>query len=209
VVAQLRMTITPVSSTEVDVDQEVLDGMSGETAGASQTMLIHEAMRDEFRLTYDRRWYITGDYPTRLTLRLLDRGELIAQCHISPVSKKAAERQSTLEEYQRDVQFALGERFGELTNASQWEDARGQRVYCVAARGKVDELPIVWRYYLMAHPHGQRVAIAFTVEEGLAARLGDLDQNLVRGLEILEAETGEKLDTASRKNPRARATNPR
>ena len=35
-------------------------------------------------MLHDRRWHVTVDRPELTVLRLVDRGELIAQCNISP-----------------------------------------------------------------------------------------------------------------------------
>ena len=71
--------------------------------------------------------------------------------------------------------------------AKQSTDARGQTIYRVVVQGKVETVPIEWRYYLVSHPSGRRVAVAMGFEEGLAGRVGDADLRLVSGLDLKAA----------------------
>jgi hypothetical protein len=119
-------------------------------------------------------------------MRMVDRGDLVAQCNISPVVRRSAKKYTTIEQYQNDVRHSLGKTFGRLVKASQWTDSHGQLVYNLVIHGQVEKLPIEWRYYLIAHPGGRRVAIAFTVEGDFIRRLADADRELVDTIQLSE-----------------------
>ena len=68
----------------------------------------------------------------------------------------------------------------------------------VRVKGQVEALPIEWRYYLLAHESGRRVALAFTVEESLLAQFGDADLTLVRSIEFVPPAPDGRLETGSR-----------
>jgi hypothetical protein len=160
--------------------------------------LLYESRRGRFRLTYDRRWYVTADEPRLAVFRFVDRGDLIAQCRVSPVAAKSPDRPITLEKFQKDVRYSLGDHFLQFVQATQWRDNSGSQVFRVRVKGEVKELPIEWRFYLVAHASGRRVALAFTVEEGLAKRFGDADRRLVESIAILPPETDDRLEAAHR-----------
>jgi hypothetical protein len=134
---------------------------------------------------YDRRWHVTRDEPELAVLRLIDRGELIAQCNISPLAKLPAETRFTLEDFQSDVEHVLGERFARFESAAERKTQSGLRLLRVVAAGTASDLPIEWRYYLAIDPEGRRVALTFTMESNLAERFADSDQMIVESLEML------------------------
>ncbi len=139
---------------------------------------------------------------------MIDRGDLIAQCNVSPLADRSAEKPLSLAQYRHDVEHALGERFDRILTVAEWTDDHGQLVYRVVAHGEVEKLPIEWRYYLIAHPSGSRTAIVFTVEAPLAERFDDADRQLVDTLQIGRSnrnQPGKKLApaTADKSNPAA------
>ncbi len=86
----------------------------------------------------------------------------------------------------------------------QWADAAGNRVFRVVAQGEVKELPIQWRYYLIASKSGRRLALSFTLEGPLAERLGDADRRLVAAVELLDTKPSVQdatPETASKPSP--------
>ena len=128
---------------------------------------------------------MTRDEPELAVLRFVDRGELIAQCNISPLSKLPAETRFTLEEFQSDVEHVLGERLTHFDSAAERKTANGLRLLKVVAEGTASDLPIEWRYYLAIDPEGRRVALTFTMESSLVDRFADADSMMIESLELL------------------------
>jgi hypothetical protein len=180
VVAKLRLKIVPLDSSETLSDAALADVATD--AVPARERLEHTAASDGFRFLCDRRWYVTGDERDLIVLRMVERGDLIAQCNISPVAPRSPERRISLAQYQIEVKHTLGDDFGRVLSVGQWTDQAGQLVYRVTVGGEVNGLPIEWRYYLIHHPDGRRVALAFTVEAELAERLGTSDRELVNSL---------------------------
>ena len=202
VVAKLKMQIEPLEVAEHLTD-EALAKISTE-ATPLLTRLVHLGPREDFRLTHDRHWYVTNDEPSVTVFRRIHRGELVTQCNISELPRKSAERHISLAEFRKDIRFALGDRFGKFVEAGQWADKAGNRVFRVVAQGEVEELPIEWRYYLIASKSGRRLAISFTVEGPLTERLGDADRRLVAAVELLDAKPSvldATPETASKPSP--------
>ena len=100
---------------------------------------------------------VTEDEPKLTVLRLVDRGELVAQCNISPLPK--LEKPIPLAEFQRDVERSLGKNFGKFVAAGQTINETGYAVFRVVVHGEVGGLPIEWIYYLVQDRTGKRVSL--------------------------------------------------
>jgi hypothetical protein len=136
----------------------------------------------QFRFRYDRRWYVTGDEPKLAALRMVDRGELLAQCNLSALPN--VKKPVTLAEFQRDVERSLGRNFGRFTSASQVVNESGYAVFRVVVQGTISELPIEWIYYLVQDRQGHRVSLAFSLEQSLRERFADADRHVVEALRL-------------------------
>lgn len=125
-----------------------------------------------------------------LTMRYVDRGELVAQCNVSAPPDIEPGKQPTLAAFQKEIQNGLDKNFGQFVQASESVNSVGHVIYRVVAEGKVSDLPIQWRYYLVADDQGRQAVFAFTLESELAAQLGDADQELIASLEFADRPGG-------------------
>ncbi len=154
--------------------------------------LAYRSAQGDWQFTYDRCWHVYRDHPAGAVLRMMDRGELIAQCNVAGLPKLPADKPVTLEKFQGDVRQALGKSFGKFVEADDWRDDAGQQVFRVTARGTVAELPIQWDYYLLHDRQGRRVVFTFTVEDKLVERLGPADRALVGSFRFAEASVASR-----------------
>ena len=182
-VARVQIKITPKAEYDA-LSDKVVNGLALNPAGA--TKLQHESHQGGWTVAHDRRWFITADRHDLTVLRMIDRGEYLSQCKVSPLPKTAAEKQITLEKFQEDVRRTLGDSFGEFTEASQGVNDANYRVYRIVARGTVSDLPIQWSYYMLSDEHGHQVVLAFSVEGKLVEQFGQIDRELVAAVRFLE-----------------------
>jgi hypothetical protein len=120
-----------------------------------------------------------------LTMRYVDRGELVAQCNVSSLAEVDPGKIPTLAKFQQDIEKALDKNFGQFIQASEAMSSSGHAIYRVVAEGKVSDLPIQWRYYLVADREGRQAVFAYTLESELARQLGDADQELVSSVQFI------------------------
>jgi len=158
--------------------------------------LLFESPSLGFRVKHDRQWYVTAERREAITFRRVDGGNLVAQCTLTALPPKSAGRQTSLEQFQKDITFSLGKNFGELVSSRQWQNAAGLYCYEVIARGLVEELPVEWHYYLLAPESGNRVSAAVTIEKPMLERVASADRELVESLQLFPAtpatQTAEK-----------------
>jgi hypothetical protein len=196
VVAKLLLKVTPIAES-VHLTPEVIAQLP--TPSRDLSLLEYEAPSHTFGLEYDRQWFVTSDEPNVAILRMIERGELVAQCNISAIL--TVQKQLTLSGYQQEIQNSLGKNFGQFVKASENESAEGYRVFRVVAEGTVSGLPIQWIYYLVASADGQQQAsLAFTLEPSLVERFGSADADLLAHLRFKTPPAKE----AARKSVRSR-----
>ncbi len=184
-VAKLIVGIRPLEKSKT-LTPEVLAAVPQETSPVLLD-LGYTPPGGQFRFQHDRRWYVTGDEPKLAVLRMVDRGELVAQCNISalPAVKKAV----TLAEFQHDVERSLDKNFGQFVAATQTVNEAGYAVFRVVVHGEVGGLPIEWIYYLVQDRQGRRVSLAFTLEQNLQERFAATDRAIVAALRLTDPPT--------------------
>jgi hypothetical protein len=148
-------------------------------------MLQLEPAKQGYRVTHDRRWIVTNKGRESTTLRRVERGEVLAHCTITTLPPRSAGRQTTLDEFERDIRLALKEKFGELVASRQWTNSFGHHCLEVVVRGTAEEVPIEWHYYLVFPESGHRVSIAVTIQGEMVDRLASADRTLVNSVELL------------------------
>jgi hypothetical protein len=183
VVAKLELQVTPASEV-AELSDRALAGLELATDGAAPPLQF-ESTTGGFAFLYEPRWQIVGSKDDSVVMRLVDRGELIAQCNVSMLPKLNVEQPLTLEMFQKEVQQSLGKNFGLFERAAERKTAAGLRLLHVVAIGTVSELPITWHYYLLVGKDGQRAAVSFTMENSVADRFAGADQLVVDGFRLL------------------------
>lgn len=184
VVAKVIVHLTPLDKS-THLNEHAIADLPAHSVTAKS--LVYWPKNAAYQLQYERRWFVTSEQRELTVLRLLDRGEYVAQCNLSELPSAAGnERQQsiTLEEFQRDVQQALGKKFGQFVQATEAEGPGQVRTLRVAVQGEEADLPIRWIYYLMIGPQGSRLSLAFTLEDKLVDRFGSSDQELVARLRL-------------------------
>jgi hypothetical protein len=186
VVGKLTLEISPAGPAQLPPDE--LRSLTSEATPA-QTLL---EVRDEptgLRLLHNRAWFVTSHERERLILRRIDEGGFLAQCNVIIRPEHQQGRQPTMADFEREVRYSLGERFEALVTAGEWTNAAGLRCYRLLIHGRVDDLPMEWRYYLASPPSGRSVALVFSVEPHLADRLGEDDTAIVESVQLPPAPT--------------------
>ena len=144
------------------------------------------------QLTHDRCWFPTDRTRDHDEFHRLDRGQDIGLCKISPQPQVGVAKLPTLEQFQGIVQKLLGENFGEFLDLSQAETPAHLRILRVKAKGKDNDVPMRWFYYLVSDPEGRQVTFAFRVEEKWLEQFGRADEQFVHSLRFVEKKEVKK-----------------
>lgn len=182
-VAKLRLNIKPIESSE-HLTTETLASL-GAPRRTRLDMLRLDKPRQGFRILHDRHWFITSAERESTSLRRVAGGDVVAQCTISTLPARSAGRQVTLEQFERDIRYALKEDFGELVSSRQWTNAFHHHCLDVVVRGTAEGVPVEWHYYLVAPETGSRVSVVVTIDGHMVERLGAADRQLVNAIQLV------------------------
>jgi hypothetical protein len=185
-VAKLRMNVKPIESSE-HLSADVIAALRAPEKQPSR-MLELVAAEQGYRVIHDRGWFVTSTERERTTLRRVVGNDLVAQCTITKLPAKSEGRQTTLEEFERDIRFSLGKNFGQLVASRQWTNAFKHRCLEVVVRGTAEEVPVEWHYYLVFPENGHRVSVVATIDGQMVQHLAAADRRLVNAIQLVPIE---------------------
>lgn len=192
-VTKLRLVAAPVASA-VEVSDKSLADISLDAQPGDTYLQLHSA-KGGYEIIHDRRWRVMVDRHDVAVMRLIDRGDLIAQCNVSRLPQLPAGEQLTIEGFQEDVRKTLGKNFGQITEASQQLTESGIRVLRVVVSGNASDLPIQWTYYHLSDDSGNRASLVLTIEASLVERFAAVDRELISGFRFLATSDSGKTPT--------------
>jgi len=197
VVAKVRLVVgkTP----RKDHFDEKLVRQISEVSKPLEHKLLYDAQEQGFRFLHDTAWYVTAEQRDLLSLRCLQEGDLTAHCNVSTLPARSEGRQTTLEQFERDIRESLGDHLESVTASTQWKTAHGHDCLGIVAIGTFEEVPVQWRYYLLAGDGLPRVSLAVTLEQSQIERFADADRQIIETLELVPRPVA---STATKKNSR-------
>lgn len=181
----IQMTRAVVEQPDVLSDFNLEQVPSGEEIPLPLLQLHHADVRDRFDLAYDRDWHITADTTEHFVMRLMVRGDWLAQVTITPWSRAKEGEHMSADAFHDAMS----------SNTPGWEEEQvlqsgevpleGNRwCYRLSALGQLDETKTMQIFYLIASPKGEQVVITFTMRQAQAEAFGDRDLSLVGGFDF-------------------------
>jgi hypothetical protein len=149
---------------------------------AKKSALWHREAKGRYELTYARDWQTVARDDDHLVLRLLDRGDFVAQATVT-CWKKAADKHLSGDEFKDAMTESLGWQQEKLLVAKEEDPTqKGYWIYRVEGEGKLNGQEARQNFYLVAGPHGEQVVVAFTMTPNQVQKLAEKDLELVRNI---------------------------
>ena len=197
IVAKVSILLEPVDHASNITSAQVKQ--ASDFSRPLQRDLMFDALAQGFRFKHRASWYVTAEQREVVSLRCMHNGDLLAHCNISTLPARSEGRFTSLDQFERDVRTSLGDNLESITASTHWTTPRGYECLGVVASGKVQEVPIEWRYYLISAEGLPRVSLAVTVQESLLRQFNDGDRQLVDTLELLtKTATAKRIEKISR-----------
>ena len=183
VVARVRVTLSPLKDSE-PLSSKKLQGIPLASNPAVLQMAYVPPAKD-LRFYHNRDWFVFHNDGRLLMMRLVQNGELLAQCNMHRLDKSTPGEHPSFENFRDGVQKALGDKFKKFQRASKITHEKGYALYQVIAEGENANLPILWKYYLVADKEGHQIMFTFTLESALADVLTEQDISMLSTFEFL------------------------
>lgn len=182
--AELTVTRTPVAAGPKDLDAVAgklpADGKVPEAA----TQLRYADPAGRFTLAYSRDWYFVVASDTHLVLRLVAKGELIAQATVTEWKKPqpAADFEAAAKAFREATARQPGWEAEKLIEEGLVPAGPGRKVYRLAAAGKQDGQPVVQAFHLVVGPNGEHLAVTTVSRQDVAGKVDGRDAALVTAI---------------------------
>lgn len=160
--------------------------------------LVYQSPTGGFSFEYDPAWYITAEERDLFSFRYLHDHQLAAHCNLSVLPPRSEGRQTTLDEFERDVREALGEKLETVSASTEWKTPLEYRCLGVIANGTVKDVPIQWRHYLVAADDCPRLSLAVTLEQSQGAKFADAERQMIDSLRLEPVEGPSPAATADK-----------
>ncbi len=144
--------------------------------------LRHADPKGRYSLVYSRVWHITGLTDQHLILRLLDRGEFIAQATVMAWKKADPGKHTPADEFKKATNATPGWSAGRILEDTETTTPDGRWLYRIVAEGKMDGLPVVQSFSIVAGPQGDQTAIIVSMKPEKAKAVGTRDRELLNAL---------------------------
>lgn len=145
---------------------------------------------DRYDVAFGRDWQVVARTADHTVLRLLDRGDFLAQVTITPWRKAEAGKHLSLDDFRQALLETPGFQMEDIAKPAESTE-NGRYVCHLEAVGQMDGVRVVQSYYLVVHPTGEQVILAFTMKPQAAAKVGGRDLVIVQSLDF-PAARGEK-----------------
>ena len=146
--------------------------------------LLHQDPKGRYTLHYQRDWQLVGETDQHLILRLMDRGDFVAQATVTPWKPARPGGRLTPDEFKQALARTPGWQPQQELQAGELPLEPGHWGYRVSVQGALDGVNVVQNFYLVAGPNGDQVVVAFTMTPGQAQRIGTRDLSLVGSLTL-------------------------
>jgi hypothetical protein len=153
-----------------------------------QQRLKFESDKGSYRITYDPRWKLIAGESDSAIMRFIDRGDLLTQCTVVLLPRRAANQPLTLKKYKAEIGKVIEEDDkAKLVRADELTTDNGLTALSVVVAGEEEELPVNWIYYHVSDNQGRQITFVFTLAETAAGRVAGAAKQLVDEFKFLGA----------------------
>jgi hypothetical protein len=157
---------------------------SGLDAPIGMTAIIYRDPQNRFEMTHPREWRMTSAAEPHTTMRLVERGDLVAQANITPLERAKPGEHMVPADFKDKMMASPGWQPGQVLEESEIKGRADRFVYRLSVGGAIDDKQIVQTFYLVACAGGEQAVVAFQTEQQKTAKLAGRDLVFVEGLEL-------------------------
>ena len=146
--------------------------------------LAHRDPKGRFQLLHARDWHVIGQTDHHLVMRLLDRGDFVAQATLTHWTNAGPGKHISPEDFEKLAERGANWKIEQVTDRTPVPTDADRWVYRISARGELDGSPVVQHFYVVAAATGDQMIVTFTMRPAGASRLGTRDLELVNAIDF-------------------------
>ena len=138
-------------------------------------------------LIYEPRWKMITQEQEAALLRFIDGKDLLTQCNVVLLPRRAANKPLTLEQYKREIsKIADKDKNAKLVSAEKTRLEGGETCMRVVVKGLEHGVPIQWYYYNVSAFDGRQIAFVFTLESSVSSRVSSIAKQMVKEFRFID-----------------------
>jgi hypothetical protein len=167
-------------------DVKLVSVPAGFDVPAPLSQLEYRDPKGRFELAHGRGWQTVGQTDEHLILRLMEKGDYVAQVTITPWTADPAGKHLSPDEFKEAMARTPGWEMEQELQVGEVPLPKGDDrwVYRVSALGKMDGLAVMQNFYLVAGPGGKQVVLLFTLTPKKAQKLADRDLSMACSIDF-------------------------
>jgi len=184
--ARLQVQISPLDAPTNLTDETIKALNLNPNEGVLR--LRYENAKGPWRFHHPRSWYMIEDQPTKTLLRMLDKGNLVAQCNIVAMPKTDPKTPTTLRKFTEELVKGLEKNSTKVVAADETINSAGYHELHVILDGIVKaekEVPLRWVYFLLTDKNGYQAVIVFVIEAEQLSQFGDSDEKILDSFRMI------------------------
>jgi hypothetical protein len=172
-----------------------------------QQRLKFVSNRGMYQINFDPRWKLIAGEDDSAIMRFIDQGDLLTQCNVVLLPRRAANQPLTLKQYKTEIAKVIeADENALVVKAGDETTATGLKALRVIVSGEEDGLPVNWIYYHVASKDGRQITFVFSLAESVAGRVTGAAQQLVDEFRFLRVPEKVARKTNQYRSP-AKKTN--
>lgn len=158
-------------------DQKVIESAINEPLPTAKNLRFESPWN--IGLEHPRHWHMAMINEKAAIFRLIDDGNLIAQCDLAPIPPAKPGEHLSEAIFVADIQKALGDRVKSISKGEVISTTDGRYVYRTAASGSQGDQQLVWIFYLITDPSGRQATLSVSVDATLVEALANREREFL------------------------------
>jgi hypothetical protein len=178
------MTRSLVPQPETLTDASLVSVPSGFSLPEPLTFLEYRDPKERFELGYAREWQVVAQMENRLVLRLMERGDFVAQATITYWTPAPKGQHLSEEEFKTAMTNMPGWLVEKELQSGEVPSGGNRWVFRYSTLGKMDGMAVVQNFYLVAASSGEQIVVAVTLTPKKVEQLGSRDLALAGSIDF-------------------------
>jgi hypothetical protein len=182
ITARIRLLRQPAKASGRLGDQKVIDAAANEPQATAKFLRFESPWNISGQ--HSRNWHLFQVDDKLAKFRLLDEGNLIAQCDMAVIASAKPGEHLSEQTFLTDIRKSLGDRLRTINKGEVVASSDRKFIYKVSAEGVAGDRNVTWIFYLVADPSGRQASLMVVLYTDLMDKLLGHDRELVDSLKF-------------------------